>query len=437
MELNELNFDYVEKYIKTGSLRNFSRLISGSYFRSTSEKDYNKLEPWIQWPTFYTGLSYKEHNVFRLGDIEGKGFSQIWEEVEALSDNNSVLAISPMNADNRVISPRSVFLPDPWSNIQVKTNNKKISKVYEWARHAVQNNAADGMSHKRLLLIAPSLISMFDLKSTVKLLPQLFRIFLKGEKFRKALVLDLILYQLFKKQSQAERYVYKSLFLNAAAHLQHHYAFNSSAYEGSSKNPSWYTEKSLAGSDPLLEIYKLYDWMLGELFESDEVFFVTTGLSQRPNPTPFHQYKLSNASLLLAIIGVKDNCVNIRFRMSRDFEIVATRGSETLNEVSKKLSAFKVNEKDLFLIDRRNESLFVQVCYRDAPKHLTAGLYGNQGIDVTPLLTHVSIENQIHIGEGYVADPYKIMSNERNRRIPLKNLKAKIVNYMTQSVTNV
>ncbi len=82
-ELNEINFDYVNFYIGEGKLPNWKKLIEDhGLFTTLAEENYNDLEPWIQWPTIRTGLTFEEHGVFRLGDIERSGLRQHWEILE-------------------------------------------------------------------------------------------------------------------------------------------------------------------------------------------------------------------------------------------------------------------------------------------------------------------------------------------------------------------
>src|SRR4026207_498000 len=70
LELNEVNFEFVEAYTRRGELPNFAALFQQHGFtRTTSETSYEQLEPWIQWVTAHTGKSLAEHSVFRLGDI--------------------------------------------------------------------------------------------------------------------------------------------------------------------------------------------------------------------------------------------------------------------------------------------------------------------------------------------------------------------------------
>ena len=82
IELNEINFDLVHKYIESGAkLPNLCSLWKERAL-SSSEKIYEHLEPWIQWPSVHTGKTYDEHQIFRLGDADKFNGLQIFEEIE-------------------------------------------------------------------------------------------------------------------------------------------------------------------------------------------------------------------------------------------------------------------------------------------------------------------------------------------------------------------
>ena len=100
--LNELNFDFINYYVNNGLLPNFKSIFKNNkIIRTRSEKEYNLLEPWIQWATVHTGKDFSQHKVFRLGDIVGRNdLTQIFEEIE--SKGFSVGAVSPFNAENRL-----------------------------------------------------------------------------------------------------------------------------------------------------------------------------------------------------------------------------------------------------------------------------------------------------------------------------------------------
>ena len=84
--LNEINFDIVKKYIDLdkNKLKSFQEIFKLHNFNTTSEKEYQLLEPWIQWVSAHTGKTYEEHQVFRLGDISSNKSEQIFERIESL-----------------------------------------------------------------------------------------------------------------------------------------------------------------------------------------------------------------------------------------------------------------------------------------------------------------------------------------------------------------
>ena len=115
--LNELNFEYIEEYIKIGNLENFATLFTKhGYIETTSESDYKLLEPWIQWVTIHTGKTFEEHGVFRLGDIVNRpDLTQLWELGEA--KGLKVGGVSPFNARNN-LKNAAFFVPDPWTQTE-------------------------------------------------------------------------------------------------------------------------------------------------------------------------------------------------------------------------------------------------------------------------------------------------------------------------------
>ena len=114
IQLNEINFDLVEKYIVGSKKDKFPNLFyikkNFKNFLTYSENQYEKLEPWIQWPSVYVGKEYIDHKIFRLGDIVNHPEQkQIFEIIE--EKGFTVGAISPMNAENRL--KQIYFIPDP------------------------------------------------------------------------------------------------------------------------------------------------------------------------------------------------------------------------------------------------------------------------------------------------------------------------------------
>ena len=255
LELNEINFDFISKYIEQGHLPNFKALfLQYGYSFTESEKKYEELEPWIQWVTAHTGKSLDEHNVFRLGDIVQHDIEQIWEQLEARG--LSVGAVSPMNAKNRTQNA-CFFIPDPWTKTRV-TSDKGTEFLYNAIAQAVNDNARGVISLGSLWWIFVGLISNARIKNYLKYIKLVFRC---NNKWSKALFLDLLLSDIFINAAKKTKPNFSTLFLNAGAHIQHHYMFSSPAYNGELKNPSWYVG---ADKDPLFDVYKLYDDILGD-----------------------------------------------------------------------------------------------------------------------------------------------------------------------------
>src|SRR5437879_5866950 len=99
LELNELNFEFVEHYARIGALPAIARRLKAhGYARTRSEPVYEHIEPWIQWFTVHTGKAFGEHKVFRLGDGPQAGERRIWEEQARRGLREG--AVSPINAGN-------------------------------------------------------------------------------------------------------------------------------------------------------------------------------------------------------------------------------------------------------------------------------------------------------------------------------------------------
>src|SRR5947209_17389020 len=82
VELNELCPDLMSRFIDDGRLPNFKRLRDQSQvFVTEAEERAPYLEPWIQWITVHSGLSYGEHQVFHLSDGHKLRQKCIWDVV--------------------------------------------------------------------------------------------------------------------------------------------------------------------------------------------------------------------------------------------------------------------------------------------------------------------------------------------------------------------
>ena len=55
--------------------------------KTSSEKDYESLEPWIQWPSFYYSAKLKDHKIFHLGDRPKLSLKSIYNKLSLNKKN--------------------------------------------------------------------------------------------------------------------------------------------------------------------------------------------------------------------------------------------------------------------------------------------------------------------------------------------------------------
>lgn len=414
--LNELNFDFIREYSLQGHLPHFKMLLDKYPLIVTeSEKEYELLEPWIQWVTVHTGKTYDEHKIFRLGDIvEHQNLSQLFEELE--SAGKSVGAISPFNADNR-LKNASFFVPDPWTKTKV-SGNWFIKSFYEAIHQAVNDNAQNKITLGSLTALAFAFLFFVPITKWGAYIGNVLN---RKKPGMKAIVLDNLLSDVFYALWKRKKPDYAHLFLNSGAHIQHHYLFNSTAYKGKLKNPEWYCPKDW---DPLIYVLKSYDALIGKFLKHDGIkICIATGLHQQAHEKITYYWRLKDHSTFLNEINVK-GISQILPRMSRDF-LVEFDSNELAKEGAEILRSFIMESTKvlIFNVDNRGSSLFVELVY---PHEITQedvvySTLTNQKVNgFKNYIAFVAIKNGEHNGQGY------FLSNNgvpKNKTIQLSELK--------------
>lgn len=423
LELNEINFDFVRRYGELGKLPNLNRLIDRHGLTETiSESRYEELEPWIQWVTAHTGLTLKEHGVFRLGDIVDHELCQIWEWLE--DRGVSVGATSPMNAKNRTRNA-AFFLPDPWTETKV-TGSSLLQQVVTAASQAVNENSGSKLNPKSAAALTRAVLRYCGAREYAQLASYIGQA-LRGRKWALALVLDELLAAITISETRSKRPGYVSLFLNGGAHLQHHYMFNSSVYDGPHRNPDWLIARS---DDPILAVYHQYDRLVGRIEKTlpDYRLLIATGLHQDPYPDECYYWRLSDHAAFLDEIGCES--FTVQPRMSRDF-LIEAGGSANAAAIQRRLAAATADDgMPLFEVDNRGNTLFVMLTY---PKDISIGFgfsVDNRHFDnLRRRVNFVAIKNGEHDGIGYLLDTAENADGKERRRIELSALPARIASH--------
>jgi hypothetical protein len=397
LELNEINFDVVEKYLAADSTRfpALNKLLAGAHIRTSCEKQYEKLEPWIQWVSVHTNKTYAEHGVFRLGDIVGSSVPQIFEQLEQAGYKVGV--ISAMNAENRLKNP-AYFIPDPWT--QTPTDSSWWSRsIGQAVSQAVNDNAQARITLKSALQVTLGLLRFARVKHYQKYLSLI--VASRHKPWLKTLVLDLLLHDLHWTLFNKKRPNFSTLFLNAGAHIQHHYFFNAEPIRKKSKNknPSWYVGEN---QDPLADVLGLYDMIVGDYFSrADTDVVLATGLAQKPYDNVKFYYRLNTHADFLRGLGIGFS--KVFPRMTRDFLIIFENDDQAL-AAQGLLASIRVSDDNAPLfgeIDNRCNSLFVTLTY---PLEITATTnycVGDRKLPLLPEVSFVAIKNGMHQEEGF------------------------------------
>lgn len=397
IQLNEINFDVVAKYIAAapGRFPALQRLMQGPGVRTSAEQQYEALEPWIQWVSVYTGRDYAGHQVFRLGDSVNSTSEQIFERLE--SAGLKVGAISPINAANRLTRP-AYFIPDPWT----KTKNDGSfwsRKLAQAVSQVVNDNSQAKVSRSSALYLTLALLRF----ARPKHWPIYLRLMSKarGVSWRKALLLDLLLSDVHHSLYRRTQPDFSALFLNAGAHIQHHYFLNAAPLKATThlQNPSWYVAPH---EDPVAEMLEIYDRLVADaLDDSASELIVATALSQMPYDRIKFYYRLKDHADFLRRVGVIFKAVHPR--MTRDFliEFDSTEQAAGAERVLRELRVSKDDEPLFKEIDNRGNSLFVTLTYPHEIDQSVTVEVDKRTLRMVEHVAFVAIKNGMHQGQGF------------------------------------
>lgn len=420
--LNELNVDFIKSYIDKGLLPNFKRLFEiQNPIETISENEYSLLEPWIQWATIHTGKAFSDHNIFRLGDIVNKPeVSQIFEELEDVGC--LVGAVSPFNAENRLKSP-SYFIPDPWTKTHT-SGNWLMKALYNAIHQSVNDNAKSKFNFNSVISLLLGFLYYVPISRWFYYFKKVVKVKNPGTK---AIVLDSLLADIHFSLWKKHKPNFSVLFLNSGAHIQHHYLYNSEAYIGDLRNPSWYCPENY---DPLIQILSEYDYQIGRILNLNSVNLIAlTGLHQQAHQNLTFYWRLNEHIKFMKLIGIK-NFIEILPRMSRDFLINFHDPHDT--QVAEKMLNNFYSSKDnnkIFNVDNRGTSLFVELVYPNDLKD-NDSIFSKQTNKIVEnfksYVSFVAIKNGEHNGTGYLTSNKNLKLGKKINLVDIKDLLKKL-----------
>ena len=394
IELNELNFDVVSEYIAKGlPLPNFEKLLAYESRVTSSESQYQLLEPWIQWPSVHTGQDFDRHQIFRLGDAAVKKPTQLFELIE--NRGFKVGAVSPMNAANN-LERAEYFIPDPWTH--TPSDGSLLSNMLTKAlRQTVNDNSEGQITLQSILYLVACFLCLVRPGSYWKLLIKAVKS--RGKPWRKALFLDRFLHEVHFTLFTRRKPNFSTVFFNAGAHIQHHYFLNSSSKLVQSRgNPAWYISPD---EDPLEEMLLEYDEILGDLLSNDRYeILVATGLTQVPVEDTVFYYRLRDHAAFLATLDLP--AFKVLPRMTRDFLVSCDSPADAaLVETKLKQIVTRDGEEVFGEVDNRGSDLFVVLDYSQEITNDTEILLGDEWHHFISDVVFVAVKNGKHDGRGF------------------------------------
>jgi predicted AlkP superfamily phosphohydrolase/phosphomutase len=284
LEFNELSPVLMDRFIGQGMLPNFARLRASSLVAVTdAEEPPPALEPWIQWVTVHTGLSYAEHGIFDLDDGYKLTAPRIWDLVSEAG--NPVWVCGSMNGGFRGPSLNGCLLPDPWSTGAQPYPAGMFDPYVHVVRSYVQEYTRDKVPlTKADLLRFGAFMARHGLsaKTVTDTLRQLASERGVNRRWRRAAILDRLQWDLFRSVYRKLNPKLSTFFLNSTAHYQHYYWRNMEP-ECFAVRPT--EEEQARFADAIPFGYRKMDEIVGEclrLAGPDTTIVLATALSQQP-----------------------------------------------------------------------------------------------------------------------------------------------------------
>ena len=430
LELNEISKEVIQQLIAKGELPNFARIDKEwSYLSTSSEQEYDKLEPWIQWVTAHTGKSFSEHGIFRLSDAENLEHPQIWETLSASNVESGI--IGSMNV-TRGATKGGVFFPDPWSK-ENYAYPEEIKPLWDLISKQVQGHATGKTSVDDLI---KGLKSLLKYKIPPSLYAQIASQIVAQKinpkkKWRLAGYFDKLLFEIFSTTQKSTDFRYYTLFLNAVAHYQHHYWRN---FDRSPFSPDINYDDIGKDDDPITFGYKIYDEVIGQVLKQksdDTLVLIVSGLTQVPYTEKevqggMNYYRLNDHQGFANLLGLeRDAGFTVFPLMSRDWQI-GYDGEDQRQLILARLSGLTVRKQPLFKVKENTPGyIFIETAYTrqtTAEDRIVDGA-GKDIAGFNDVFTNIAIKSGHHSGTGHLwaSDP-DFGKKFPDREMPLTSL---------------
>ncbi len=364
IEFNELCPSLLQRFMGQGILPHFRRFYeSAAVCVTDADEEAPNLEPWIQWPTVHAGVPFAEHDAFHLGD--GRRMTQKCL-AEVLSDAGVPVGVcASMNLNYGDLN--GYVLPDPWDADGVPDPEWLRPFFQTVSRQVQESSRAEGLSPRDLAAFGWFLARNGLTAGTVQaILTQLWsERFDPGLRWRRACILDRLLYDVFRSLNHRFGVHFASFFCNSTAHFQHYYWRH--------MEPERF-DAPVAASDPpslrgAIEYgYRQMDHLLGRIMRDypDAVLMLCTALSQQPwTDTTKCTFRPSRFESLLEFAQVPAAAGTVKPVMAEEFHLECASDALAM-EAERQFQELLVDDEPVMKVQRQGRDLFAGCRLTDA-----------------------------------------------------------------------
>jgi hypothetical protein len=364
IEFNELCPALLDRFMEQGILPNFRHFYeSSTVYTTDADEEAPNLEPWIQWPTVHSGLPFRDHRVFHLGDgrhLEHKCIAEL------LSDAGVPVGVcASMNLNYRDLN--GYVVPDPWDKEGVP-HPEWLRPFYRTVSRQVQESSRDEpLSFADLWQFGTFLLRNGLRLGTVKrIVAQLWSERRDpGLRWRRACILDRLLYDVFRSLNRRFGVSFATFFCNSTAHFQHYYWRH--------MEPESFTAPVPATDHPSLRGavefgYRQMDELLGQIMNDypDTRLMLCSALSQQPwTDTTKCTFRPSRFETLLEFAGVSAESAEVKPVMAEEFHVECPDDTFA-EEAEARFQELTVDGQPLMKVQRSGRSLFAGCRITDA-----------------------------------------------------------------------
>jgi hypothetical protein len=361
LEFNELCPSLLHRFMSAGLLPAFQQLYDESLVYTTRANERAPyLDPWIQWLTIHTGLNYDRHGVDKLNRGHTCDAKRLWDVV-AEHRGTSWICGSMSTAYRSGF--KGALIPDPWTTT--------VEPTPEWLRpyfKFVQSSVLDSTSARSAMSVRDAAAFLgfmaghgLSLPTVHAIVRQVIAELRGGNRWKRAVILDQLQFDLFRHYWLAQGPTFSTLFLNSTAHFQHLHWREMEPHLFLVQPTA--TELAEYGS-AIMFGYRKMDRLLGcvlKMIDRDTIVVLASALSQQPCILYEHQggkafYRPRSFDRLLAFAGVR-GCTSVAPVMAHQFH-VEFASPDAARAAADRLEALRVADRQALAVECNGKQVF-------------------------------------------------------------------------------